>query len=70
MDIFFCSFGLNQKNQKFKPKTKAPLFWQANAQGQSSKIANTFCFRADSLKAAASCLFVTHGGAVFFVCFS
>src|SRR6187399_1875238 len=22
MDFFICSFGLNQKNQKFKPKTK------------------------------------------------
>jgi hypothetical protein len=22
----FCSFGLNQKNQKFKPKTNTPLF--------------------------------------------
>ena len=24
--FLLCSFGLNQKNQKFKPKTNAPLF--------------------------------------------
>jgi len=33
--FILCSFGLNQKNQKLKPKTNAPLFLAANAHEQS-----------------------------------
>jgi hypothetical protein len=68
----FLSFAYPKERNKEKGSQKQKLrcFWQANAHKHSSKSVNTFCFRADSLKAIASCLFVIHGGAVFFVCFS
>ena len=67
--ISFLSFVCPKERNKEKGSQKQKLrcFWQANAHEHLSKNVNTFCFRADSLKDFVSCLFVTHGGAVFFV---
>jgi hypothetical protein len=65
-------FALMQKEPK-KSRPNHPdsyrdrWFGRANAHEHSSKIANTFCLRADSAKVFASCLVVGYGGAVFFV---
>ena|SRR6187399_539078 len=39
--FLLCSFGLNQKNQKFKPKTNAPLFLAGQRTWTNIKIVNT-----------------------------
>ena len=64
---FLCSFGLNQKNQKFKPKTNAPLFLAGQRTWRVWKFVKTFCYRINGW-GSWFVILESHKGAVFFVC--